>query len=160
MLYSHILEVLLLAPIPGHFGEWKWHWSTVSAWAGVWHQGVFSTRFSTPLMCSSSPASEPRLTSDSPTTRQDPAHLHWWGNTNSHAKSHLQHCCLQKIQRKPQPAHLCLTHTGVWLQNTHPQPRPSLSWRDSPSGSLGDPHHIPWMSHQMLWSQKVLLLSH
>lgn len=131
---------------------------------------VFSTRWCLapgfPYPSCFLPAQSLNSISDSPTTRQDPACPHWQGNTNSHAKSYLQHCCLQKIQEKKKTLTCTLlphTHTEAsgegWLQNTHPQPSPSLSWKDSPLGSLGNPCHVPGMSHQTLWSQELLLLS-
>lgn len=123
---------------------------------------VFSTRWCLapgfPYPSCFLPAQSLNSISDSPTTRQDPACPHWQGNTNSHAKSYLQHCCLQKIQEKKKNPnlHTSASHThrgirwGVAAEHSSPtQPQPLLEgqslrqpWkplscpRDEPSDTL------------------------
>lgn len=114
---------------------------------------VFSTSFTTPLMYFSSPVSESRLiftALQAGKTLLTPTD----GEIQTPTLNLTSSTAAFKNYRKNPNLHT-LPHThrgGRWeVAAEHSvQPSPSLSWRDSPSGSLGDPHHVPAMSHQIL----------
>lgn len=121
---------------------------------------VFSSRFSTHTMYSSSPVAELRLSFNSSVTRQEPAHHPLRGNTSPHTKAHPDHHP-QRAQQKinhtlilPSTFYstsafwemlplstdrnfspFCLTNGKAaaegWLQRTQPPPVPNHSKGDS-----------------------------